>query len=176
MRQHELEADQERGGERGELDRRSCVRGTNADDDGAEQDGDLQRGLEDVQVGEAGYSSQSQIENGDERDELPAERPVPEDARRVQRVGLEQQHPEARAPSRAAKPPTKRQLLRGRSGAVGIGRPERQQSRARELRPGARPTKSPRAGADVTSQRPQISSAGMIASFEFELDTYCVNG
>ena len=34
----------------------------------------------------------------------------------------------------------------------------------------------PRAGADVTSQKPKIRIAGRIASFEFELDTYCVNG
>ncbi len=40
----------------------------------------------------------------------------------------------------------------------------------------ARPTKRPRAGADETSQNPQMSKAGRIASFEFELDTYCVNG
>src|SRR5918996_2378562 len=40
----------------------------------------------------------------------------------------------------------------------------------------ARPAKRPRAGADVTKTSPQTRSAGMIASFEFELETYCVNG
>ena len=40
----------------------------------------------------------------------------------------------------------------------------------------ASPVNTPRAGADVTSQKPKIRIAGRIASFEFELDTYCVNG
>jgi hypothetical protein len=37
-------------------------------------------------------------------------------------------------------------------------------------------TKTPRAHGDVTSQKPQIKNAAGIASFVFELETYCVNG
>src|SRR2546425_403902 len=37
-------------------------------------------------------------------------------------------------------------------------------------------TKTPRAHADVTNQRPQIKNAAGIASLVFELDAYCVNG
>src|SRR5689334_12549838 len=36
--------------------------------------------------------------------------------------------------------------------------------------------KTPRPTGDVTSQKPQIRNAGMIESFVFELDAYCVNG
>src|SRR6266550_8942334 len=35
---------------------------------------------------------------------------------------------------------------------------------------------APRATGDEMSQNPQIRKAGMIASFVFELDAYCVNG
>src|SRR5690242_14635270 len=37
-------------------------------------------------------------------------------------------------------------------------------------------TNAPRAKADVVSQKPKIRNTGMIASFVFELETYCVNG
>ena len=40
----------------------------------------------------------------------------------------------------------------------------------------ARAAKKPRASGIVTSQKPKIRSAGMIASFVFEFDEYCVNG
>ena len=37
-------------------------------------------------------------------------------------------------------------------------------------------TAAPRAHGDDASQKPQTRSAGMIASFVFEFETYCVNG
>src|SRR6476661_3144626 len=36
--------------------------------------------------------------------------------------------------------------------------------------------KTPRPAGDVTSQNPQMRNAGMIESFVFEFDAYCVNG
>jgi hypothetical protein len=39
-----------------------------------------------------------------------------------------------------------------------------------------RARKKPRVGGEVRKTIPQTRSAGMIASFEFELDTYCVKG
>src|SRR5919109_833153 len=40
----------------------------------------------------------------------------------------------------------------------------------------ARAVDTPRAAGDDTSQKPQMRNAGMIASFELALDTYCVKG
>src|SRR5688500_9674375 len=53
VREHELEADQDRTGERGDLKRRLRPR-EEVDGDSSEQDADLQSCLDGVEVGEAG--------------------------------------------------------------------------------------------------------------------------
>src|SRR5205814_10248163 len=53
VRQHQLEAEQQGGGERGQLERRLAAR-DEVDGDRADEQCDLEHALEDVQVGQAG--------------------------------------------------------------------------------------------------------------------------
>ena len=69
MRQHELEADQERGGQRGELERRLAAAARTPSATAPTTSSTCEHALDDVQVGQARawYCRQSQIENGDSR-------------------------------------------------------------------------------------------------------------
>ena len=124
----------------------------------------------------AWYCRQSQIENGDSRPSCQPSGAVPEDARRVERVRLEQQDRE-RGERRGGEAGGERRRRPRPPRRSGIRDPERrEQQRARTSSSRRAPTDAPRAHGEVTSQKPQIRNAGRIASFVFELETYCVNG
>ena len=109
--------------------------------------------------------------------DLRRDRPVPEHARGVERVRLEQQHPEARDGRAARSAPAKISAVRASSSGTRGRSPTAARPAARRTssRPRTRRTRrAPRR--EVQSQKPQIRKAGMIASFVFELEAYCVNG
>ena len=177
--QDELEADQQRARQRGELERRLPPRAGTATATRAGDEQPLEHLLEPVQVREARawYWRQSQSENGESRSICGRDRPVPEDARGVERVRLEQQHPE-----RGDRRRVRSRRRRSAPCAGSAGTPGRSPTAARRAAPRTSSTpasagEEPRApSARSTSQKPQIRKAGMIASFVFELETYCVNG
>src|SRR3954451_14225686 len=96
VRQHELEAEQQRCGERGELERRLAPR-DEVDGDGADQQGALEHALQEVQVGQAGVVLAPVPER--ERRlaiDLPGDRSLPELVRGAERVAVERQDRERR--------------------------------------------------------------------------------
>ena len=175
MRQRELEADQERGGQRGELERRLAARHEVAGDrtDREQSDQDL-LGKSEVRDPRSVVLAPAPDRERRVPAHLPAERPVPEDPGRVRRVRLEQEDREGgergddKTSCKSAFPERRRPS--GYPAHNGTSR-----SAANFVHP-ASATNAPRPKADVTSQKPKMSSTGMIASFVFELDTYCVNG
>src|SRR3990172_9340762 len=82
----------------------------------------------------------------------------------------------ARAASTSTISPAYAAVPRGRDSLLGYEAQSGTSRTAANFAHAASPAKSPRATPEVTSTKPQTRSAGMIASFEFELETYCVNG
>src|SRR5439155_18385094 len=74
------------------------------------------------------------------------------------------------------KPPRKTSFWRGRPSESGYEAQSGATSSGANLVQAASAEKTPRANAEVTSQKPQISKSGGSASFVFEFDTYWVNG
>src|SRR3954470_9201288 len=132
VRQHDLEAEQQRGGERGELERRLAAR-DEVDGDRSEQERDLEHALQQVQVGQARVVLPPVPER--ERRlavDLPGDRPLPELVRGAQRVPVERQDREggeARGEERGGEDERRAQP------SFRIRRPERRQQQRRELRP-----------------------------------------
>ena len=171
MRQHELEADQQRAGERGELERRLAPR-HERDATAPATSSTWRTLLQQVQVGQPGVVLPPVPER--ERRvaaDLPAERPVPEHAApRASGCGSSRRIENAAA-RRDDEAGDEAQLGRAAAAAPGSEAQSGATSERRELRP-ARERRRTRRGptGDVTSQKPQIRNAGRIASFVFELD------
>src|SRR5918995_1248278 len=131
--QHKLEADQHRGGERGELQDRLLPR-DEGDEQRAPDDEHLEHLLDDVQVGHAAGTVLAPAPDREGRVsvELEAERALGEDAGGVERIGLEEQHEERgdRCPGEPEHEWTRRNPDTAR-----IGEPERRQQERGELRP-----------------------------------------
>ena len=121
----------------------------------------------------AWYWPQPQIENGESR---PTCQPKvrSQNTRGVQGIRLEEEDPEAAecAEREAGREPR----LRADRARLAVRGPERHQQQRRELRPAREGEEDAAPHGDVASQKPKTRRAGMIASFVFELDTYCVNG
>src|SRR6185312_3909466 len=124
-----------------------------------------------VEVGIAGVLVPVPDREGRRARQLPAKGSVPKHARCVERVRLEEEDPEAerRAEQEAA---DVRDLAPRRSRQSGYDAQRGRRRRAANLVHAPSARKSPRAGADMRKTSPQIKRAGMIASFEFELETY----
>src|SRR4051812_38191706 len=132
VRQHDLEAEQQRGGERGELERRLAPR-DEVDGDRAEQQRHLEHPLQQVQVGQAGVVLPPVPER--ERRltvDLPGDRPLPELVRRAQRMPVERQDRERDDRRREERGD---EVQRGTQASFRIGGPERREQQRRELRP-----------------------------------------
>src|SRR3954451_14145641 len=134
VRQHELEADQQRGRERGELQLVLHSR-HEVEEERAEQKQHLERRLHVVEVGKARVLVPvPDGERGGAR-QLPPERAVPEDAGGGQRGVLEKRDQESE--SRREHEATRvQELAPPAASPVGIGGPERKEQQRRELRPG----------------------------------------
>src|SRR5439155_24297742 len=74
------------------------------------------------------------------------------------------------------KPPRKTSFWRGRPSESGYEAQSGATSSGANLVQPASAEKTPRANAEVTSQKPQIRNSGGSASFVFEFETYWVNG
>src|SRR3990170_4414410 len=141
VREDDLEADEEGGGQRGELERRLTPR-HERDDHGRCEDDGFQRRLERREVRVAGVLVPVPERERRVAAELPAERPVPEDAGGVQRVGLEQEDPEAEHGGEDE--PAAEEDERARAAkTVRVGGPERDEQKRRELRPRGEPDGEP---------------------------------
>src|SRR6266545_1270789 len=107
--------------------------------------------------------------------DLRLQRPLVEVRGRIDRMRVEQEnrerdrgrHEKARREREGGSRPRQR---------VWIGEPERRDDERRELRPPGNATATPRAQAELTSQKPQMRNTGTIESFVFDIDTYCVKG
>ncbi len=154
----------------GDLCRGKIATTTRADDEQA-----LEDVLDEVQVRQAARVVLPPVPERPRRvaTDLPADRPVPEDAQLVQRARLEQddrERGESRAPANPAtnRPETRRS---------GIGEPERRDEERRELRqPGKRGERAAADGRGDEPEPPDEKARHAIASFVFEFDAYCVNG
>src|SRR4249919_2455973 len=133
VRQRELEADQERGGDRSQLQDRLTARHEGGQDRSGD-DEHLQHLLDDVQVRDAGgvVLAPAPDREGRVAVELEAERALGEDTRSVQRLRLEQEDQEGgdRGPREAECEPA-----HGRPEPVRIREPERREQQRCELRP-----------------------------------------
>jgi hypothetical protein len=133
VREHELEADQERARERGELDDVAGARHEGEHARGHDER-DLERRLERGEVGVAGVLGPVPDRERRRAVELPAERPVPEDAGGVQRVRLEKEDPEAER-GREEEAAEEEKLLPRPAQRARVRRPEREEQERRKLRP-----------------------------------------
>ena len=177
MRQRELEADQQRGGERGELERRLAPRDEVAGDR-------AERGEARSRAAGRGRGRESRPRG---TGPSPRSRTASRGRPASRRCGPRRRAPRAQGSARGGGSRTQRRsrpqnLLQIRAFSRDAGAPPdtrptaaRAASAANFVHP-ARARNAPRANADVTSQKPKIRNTGMIASFVFELDTYCVNG
>ena len=173
MRQHELEADQHRGGERGELEGASAAARTRA----ARRRRAAPRAPAARGAGRArprrgtGPSPRSRTATrGRAGSRTSARRTrAPRAAGRARAAGRERgerrrRRSRARSGARAAREPFGYASQSGASSSA-----------ANFVQP-ASATAAPRAHGEEASQKPQIRNAGMIASFVFEFETYSVNG
>ena len=145
-------------------------RGTNATSRAPATSEHLEHLLDEVEVGDAGRVVLPPAPERERRlaVELEAERALDEDARGVQRVGLEQEDEKA-----ASVAPAKPSANRSRRDAASRSDTTSQSgasSRAANFVQPASATAAPRAQAEEASQKPQIRNAGMIASFVFEFE------
>ena len=151
-------------------------RGKNASGERADDEQRLEHALHEVQVGHAARVVLPPVPERERRlaADLPADRAVPEDAQRVQRVRLEQDDRERRERREAAKPRRSRaRRPRGRDTSSHSGATI---SEANFVQPARARRTTPRPTGDETSQKPQMRKPACSASFVFELDAYCVNG
>ena len=122
----------------------------------------------------AWYCPQSQSENGDSRPSCQPNVRSQNVRAASSDVRLEQQHRERQR--RADEERRRRSARRGRVFHSGyVAQSGATTSAANFVQP-ASAAKPPRSPGDAAKQNPQISNAGRIASFVFELDAYCVNG
>ena len=171
MRQDDLEADQERAGQRGQLQRRfrsrhECRR------HGTHNEQALEHSLEDVQVRD---SARVILRPVPERkrgltSDLRLQRAVVERLRRLDRVAVEQQNGKG---NEGGNQESRGEGKRGTRSPdrSGIGQPERRDDERRELRPAGERDRDP-ARPRVASQKPKMRKTGTIASFVFDMETY----
>src|SRR5918995_5386326 len=131
--QHELEPDQDRGGERGELQDRLLARAEGDEQRTADEE-HLQHLLDDVQVGDAASVVLAPAPDRERRVavELEAERALGEDAGGVERLRLEQEDEEGRGRRR---PEREHEATGRKPNPARVGEPERRQQQRRELGP-----------------------------------------
>src|SRR6266511_452013 len=196
VREDELEAEEESGGQGRKLERRLAPR-PEVDGERADQEQSFEHQLQDVQVGDAARVVLPPVPYREGRlpPDLPSERPVPEDPGGVDRMWLEQEDREGR--ERGQHEGCGEGGLRARdTQTVRVGEPERSNEKRPELRPaGEGRGGAARPGRAAEPEAPdeegghdrvvhhlgllalqQMRKAGMIASFVFEFDTYWVKG
>ena len=169
----ELEAGEQRRGERGELERRLVARDERGDER-ADDEQHLEHVLHRMEVGEAARVVLPPVPQREGRARArSATRRVRSQNTRSSCSGLgSSRTTEKAATVAAAKPAMKRPEGRrpgyvSQSGAT--------MSEANLVHPDSAPS-APRPTGDETSQKPKMRKHGIIASFVFELDAYCVNG
>src|SRR5690349_4152514 len=123
----------------------------------------------------AWYCRQSQMENGDSRSSC-------HDTVRSQNVDAacsgfgSRKRTENATSVASAKPATNRSLSRPKRRASGYESQSGATSRLANFVQPDNAAEAPRASGHVTRIRPRMRKKGGIASFVFELETYCVNG
>src|SRR3954453_12420897 len=119
----------------------------------------------------AGYCRQSQSDHGDSRP--ICQRTVRSQKTRSSGGALGSSRTTEKATTAAARKPRTKRTDGRRPGYVAQSGATIREANFVQPESAAR---TPRAAGRETSQKPQMRNAGMIASFVFEFDAYCVNG